>query len=182
MGRKIDELHIRILVDGKVNVGKLMGEAGFAALVDVFYNDLSSRRILFDTGGATPALSHNLEQMEIDISTVDMIILSHGHWDHEPPGAVHCPGNIVHVGHGTNGQLLSQLEVVETGPADQDIDPPAAEFGKVVQHLGAFNGKLHARIVEDEYVRQAVQVQERMDEGPDQDIAQLIIPPPHPVV
>jgi len=82
MGRKIDELNIRILVDGKVNVGKLMGEAGFAALVDIFYNDLSNRRLIFDTGGATPALVHNLKQMEIDISTVDMIILSHGHWDH----------------------------------------------------------------------------------------------------
>ncbi len=82
MARKIEELNIRILVDNKVNIGKLMGEAGFAALVDVYYNDQSSTRLLFDTGGATPALVHNLKQMEIDISTVDMIILSHGHWDH----------------------------------------------------------------------------------------------------
>jgi len=58
MSRKIDELHIHILVDGHVDVGNLMGEAGFAALV------------------------HNLKQMELNLSSVDMIILSHGHWDH----------------------------------------------------------------------------------------------------
>ncbi len=82
MARKIDEVHIRILVDGIVNVGKLMGEGGFAALVDVYYNDKSAKKLLFDTGGSTPALLHNLKQMEIEISLVDMIILSHGHWDH----------------------------------------------------------------------------------------------------
>lgn len=82
MARRIDELNIRILVDGKVNAWELMGDAGFAALVDVYYDDLSSTRLLFDTGEGTPALAHNIEQMEIDLSTVDQIILSHGHWDH----------------------------------------------------------------------------------------------------
>ncbi|MFW9844898.1 MAG: MBL fold metallo-hydrolase, partial [Candidatus Thorarchaeota archaeon] len=82
MARKIDEVHIRILVDGHVGVGKLMGEAGCAALVEIYYNDKSSRVLLFDTGGSTPALLHNIKQMEIEISLIDMIILSHGHWDH----------------------------------------------------------------------------------------------------
>ena len=35
MSKKIDDLHIRILVDGTVNTWKVLGEAGFAALVDV---------------------------------------------------------------------------------------------------------------------------------------------------
>lgn len=82
MSKGIDEVHIRILADGNVNVGKFMGEAGFAALVDVYYNDMSNTRLLFDTGSSTPALVHNLKQMEIDVSSVDMIVLSHGHWDH----------------------------------------------------------------------------------------------------
>ena len=82
MSKGIDEVHIRILVDGNVNVGKLMGEGGFAALVDVYYDDMSSTRLLFDTGGSTPALVHNLKAMELDLSTVDIVILSHGHWDH----------------------------------------------------------------------------------------------------
>ncbi len=82
MSRKIDELHIHILADGHVDVGNLMGEAGFAALIDVFYDDMSESRLLLDTGSSTPALVHNLKQMELNLSSVDMIILSHGHWDH----------------------------------------------------------------------------------------------------
>jgi 7,8-dihydropterin-6-yl-methyl-4-(beta-D-ribofuranosyl)aminobenzene 5'-phosphate synthase len=82
MARKIDEVQIRILVDGNIGVGKLMGEHGFAALVDVYYNDKSAKRLLFDTGGATPALLHNIKQMDVVLSTVDMIVISHGHWDH----------------------------------------------------------------------------------------------------
>ena len=82
MSRAIEEIHIRIVVDGKVSIGKFMGDAGFAALVDVFYDDSSNTRLLFDTAGATPALMHNLGLSKIDSSSIDMIILSHGHWDH----------------------------------------------------------------------------------------------------
>jgi 7,8-dihydropterin-6-yl-methyl-4-(beta-D-ribofuranosyl)aminobenzene 5'-phosphate synthase len=82
LARKIDEVNIRILADGHVSVGNLIGEAGFSALVDVYYNDKSAKRILFDTGGATPALLHNVEKLDIVLSTVDMIVISHGHWDH----------------------------------------------------------------------------------------------------
>ena len=82
MSRTIEEIHIRIVVDGKVSIGKFMGDAGFAALVDVFYDDSSNTRLLFDTAGATPALMHNLGLSKIDGSSIDMIILSHGHWDH----------------------------------------------------------------------------------------------------
>lgn len=82
MPRAIEEIHIRIVVDGKVLVEKVMGEFGFTALVDVFYDDMSNIRLLFDTAGSTPALMHNLELSNIDSSSIDMIVLSHGHWDH----------------------------------------------------------------------------------------------------
>ncbi len=82
MTRAINEIHIRIIVDGKVSAPKVMGDAGFAALVDVFYDDMSNIRLLFDTGASTPALMHNLRVEEIDSTSIDMIILSHGHWDH----------------------------------------------------------------------------------------------------
>ncbi|TFG28723.1 MBL fold metallo-hydrolase [Candidatus Thorarchaeota archaeon] len=84
MSKGIDEVNIRILVDARVDSGnyRLMAERGFAALIDVYYDDMSSTRLLFDTGSSTPALVHNLKEMNLDISTVDMVILSHGHWDH----------------------------------------------------------------------------------------------------
>ena len=46
MVKAIDEIYIRIIVDGKASVRNLMGEAGFAALVDLFYDDMSNIRLL----------------------------------------------------------------------------------------------------------------------------------------
>ncbi|MHA1136239.1 MAG: MBL fold metallo-hydrolase [Candidatus Thorarchaeota archaeon] len=82
MARKIDEVNFRIIVDEHLENWKAMGEKGFAVLIDVYYDDMSSTRLLLDTGSGTPALVHNLKEMNLDVSAVDMIILSHGHWDH----------------------------------------------------------------------------------------------------
>ncbi len=79
-------IEIRILVDGNVDIRKVMGEAGFAALVSITYDDSSQFRFLFDTGGGTPALEYNMnlfkDQMGGDWSSIEKIVLSHGHWDH----------------------------------------------------------------------------------------------------
>ncbi len=82
MVKAIEEIYIRIIVDGKVNARNVMGEAGFAVLVDIFYDDMSNIRLLFDAAGSTPALMHNIKVGEIDSTSIDMIVLSHGHWDH----------------------------------------------------------------------------------------------------
>ncbi|MFW9798755.1 MAG: MBL fold metallo-hydrolase [Candidatus Thorarchaeota archaeon] len=86
MARAIVEVEIRILTDGNVQLGKFLGEAGFAALATARYDDSSEFQFLFDTGGGTPALEHNVkvlkERQGIDVSGVAMIVLSHGHWDH----------------------------------------------------------------------------------------------------
>ena len=86
MTRTIEEVEIRILADGNVQAGRVIGEAGFAALVKVRYDDTSEFEFLFDTAGGTPALEHNVNLMKEtlgrDLSSIEMIILSHGHWDH----------------------------------------------------------------------------------------------------
>jgi len=82
MGRQIEEIEILILIDGHVATGMLLGEAGFSALVDVTYDDDSQFRLIFDTGSDTPALQHNLEILEEDLDSIDILVLSHGHWDH----------------------------------------------------------------------------------------------------
>ena len=86
MTRAIQEVEIRILADGNVQAGRVIGEAGFAALVRVRYDDSSEFQFLFDTAGGTPALEHNVklmkEMLDRDLSSIEMIILSHGHWDH----------------------------------------------------------------------------------------------------
>ncbi len=86
MTKAIEEVEIRILADNNVKGGRIMGEAGFAALVKVRYDDSSEFQFLFDTAGGTPALEHNAkflkESFGIDLSSIEMIVLSHGHWDH----------------------------------------------------------------------------------------------------
>lgn len=86
MTRAIVEVEIRVLADGNVRAGRVIGEAGFAALVKVRYDDSSEFQFLFDTAGGTLALEHNVklmkEMLDRDLSSIEMIILSHGHWDH----------------------------------------------------------------------------------------------------
>lgn len=57
----------------------LLAEHGFAALVDL---QEAGVRILWDAGVTTIALLENVGRLEIDLTTVDMIALSHGHDDH----------------------------------------------------------------------------------------------------
>jgi 7,8-dihydropterin-6-yl-methyl-4-(beta-D-ribofuranosyl)aminobenzene 5'-phosphate synthase len=57
----------------------LLAEHGFAALVDL--KDVGTR-ILWDAGMTKTVLLENARRMEIDLSKVDKIALSHGHGDH----------------------------------------------------------------------------------------------------
>jgi len=57
----------------------LLAEHGFAALVDL---KEAGVRILWDAGVSATALLENARLMEIDLTTVDIIALSHGHRDH----------------------------------------------------------------------------------------------------
>jgi 7,8-dihydropterin-6-yl-methyl-4-(beta-D-ribofuranosyl)aminobenzene 5'-phosphate synthase len=54
----------------------LLGEWGLSILIEV-----DGLRILFDTGASISA-AHNADVMGQDLSTVDKIVLSHGHFDH----------------------------------------------------------------------------------------------------
>jgi len=50
---------------------------GFSCLIR-----LATKTILFDTGGDSPTLLHNMRQLEIDPGEVDIVVLSHIHGDH----------------------------------------------------------------------------------------------------
>ncbi len=45
------------------------------------YAEVGSRKVLFDTG-ASAALIKNAELLGINLRSADMVVLSHGHWDH----------------------------------------------------------------------------------------------------
>jgi 7,8-dihydropterin-6-yl-methyl-4-(beta-D-ribofuranosyl)aminobenzene 5'-phosphate synthase len=59
----------------------LRAEHGFSALVTV---EKGGRRtqILFDAGRTPDGLVENMRRLELDPGDIDMVVLSHGHWDH----------------------------------------------------------------------------------------------------
>ena len=74
-GHKVQQLEIRILSTMLADEG--FGEWGFAALVEV-----DGRKILFDTGANEDTVQRNLKAMKLDLSDVELVILSHNHDDH----------------------------------------------------------------------------------------------------
>lgn len=59
----------------------LRAEHGFSALIDVYLNNIS-HRALFDTGASGDVVLFNVGRLGVDLSDVETIILSHGHFDH----------------------------------------------------------------------------------------------------
>ncbi len=78
----IDKLGIQIIVENTAGNQGTLGESGFSALIKINYEDSTTQQILFDTGPSPIAFQNNVMQMKIDLSTIDAIVLSHGHWDH----------------------------------------------------------------------------------------------------
>jgi 7,8-dihydropterin-6-yl-methyl-4-(beta-D-ribofuranosyl)aminobenzene 5'-phosphate synthase len=74
-GHKVTQLDIKILSTMLADEG--FGEWGFAALVEV-----DGRKILFDTGAHEDTVQRNLRELKVDLSDVELVILSHNHADH----------------------------------------------------------------------------------------------------
>ena len=49
---------------------------GFSCLIE------NKKKILFDTGGDAHILEFNMEKMSIDPKEIDIVVISHEHWDH----------------------------------------------------------------------------------------------------
>jgi 7,8-dihydropterin-6-yl-methyl-4-(beta-D-ribofuranosyl)aminobenzene 5'-phosphate synthase len=60
----------------------LLGQWGLSFLVEIIDGSGHKRKVLMDTGLDKRALLHNVKKLEIDLSDVDCIVLSHGHLDH----------------------------------------------------------------------------------------------------
>lgn len=59
----------------------LIAEPGFSALVR-FEKDGRERTVLFDTGVSPNGMVQNMRRLGIAAADVEVIVLSHGHWDH----------------------------------------------------------------------------------------------------
>jgi 7,8-dihydropterin-6-yl-methyl-4-(beta-D-ribofuranosyl)aminobenzene 5'-phosphate synthase len=59
----------------------ILAEHGFSAVVTIYADD-NSRSILFDFGFSEYGAAYNADALEVDLSTVEAMVLSHGHMDH----------------------------------------------------------------------------------------------------
>ena len=69
------EISVTTLAENTAGLGYL-GEWGFSLLVEV-----AGKRILFDTGAGVAA-AENTRRLGLDLRNIDVIVLSHGHYDH----------------------------------------------------------------------------------------------------
>lgn len=72
---RVKSLNIQILSTMVADSG--IGEWGFAALVEV-----DGQKILFDTGALPDTVSKNVKELQVDLSDIPDVILSHNHSDH----------------------------------------------------------------------------------------------------
>lgn len=70
-------LKVTILYDNTTCRSDLTADWGFACLVEAY-----GKTILFDTGAKGPILLDNMKKLNIDPSSIEDVVISHGHWDH----------------------------------------------------------------------------------------------------
>lgn len=73
----VQSLELIIVYDNNPFDNRLLASWGFSCLIR-----LPQETILFDTGGDSSTLLHNMRQLQIDPKEVDAIVLSHIHGDH----------------------------------------------------------------------------------------------------
>ncbi len=69
---------ITVLYDNESVVEGLRQDWGFAALVE----PEAGPPVLFDTGADGRTLLHNATRLDVDLSVIEAIVISHWHWDH----------------------------------------------------------------------------------------------------
>jgi 7,8-dihydropterin-6-yl-methyl-4-(beta-D-ribofuranosyl)aminobenzene 5'-phosphate synthase len=72
----LSQLNLTVLSENRVVDPNLIAEQGLSILIDTPHE-----KILFDTG-QTEAFLKNAKQLNINMSTIRKVILSHGHYDH----------------------------------------------------------------------------------------------------
>lgn len=116
----LKEVTITILVDNLAREG-LAAEHGFAVLIGA-----GGRKILFDTGQTGAVLGGNADALGEDLSGVEAMVLSHGHYDHTggmPLALARAPGAAVWCHPGVFAPRWS----LRDGAAREIGMPPAAQ-------------------------------------------------------
>ncbi len=70
-------MKVTIIYDNEAFDKSLKPDWGFSCLIEAF-----GRKILFDTGANGDILLGNMKKLNIDPALIDIIFISHAHWDH----------------------------------------------------------------------------------------------------
>jgi 7,8-dihydropterin-6-yl-methyl-4-(beta-D-ribofuranosyl)aminobenzene 5'-phosphate synthase len=73
----MEAVRVTVLVENTAVARGYRAEHGLALWLEA-----GSERVLFDTGQTGEALLHNATRMDVDLTAVDAVVLSHGHYDH----------------------------------------------------------------------------------------------------
>ncbi|HID31522.1 MAG TPA: MBL fold metallo-hydrolase [Desulfobacterales bacterium] len=71
-------MKVTLVYDNTAHNKALLPDWGFSCYVEIE----NTPRILFDTGASSTILLHNIEKLGIDPGGIDIIVISHAHWDH----------------------------------------------------------------------------------------------------
>jgi 7,8-dihydropterin-6-yl-methyl-4-(beta-D-ribofuranosyl)aminobenzene 5'-phosphate synthase len=72
-----DKVIFTVIYDNYSSSDQCVGDWGFSCLIEG-----KEKTVLFDTGTKPEIFRRNLEELKIDISNIDIIVISHNHGDH----------------------------------------------------------------------------------------------------
>ncbi len=72
-----DQVNFTVIYDNYSSSGECTGDWGFSCLIEG-----KEKTVLFDTGTKPEIFRRNLEKLKVDISNIDVIVISHNHGDH----------------------------------------------------------------------------------------------------
>ena len=78
MQYKQNQIEITLIYDNEVHTPGLRADWGFSCLIE----REDTPTILFDTGANGSTLLQNMGKLTIDPLSIDIVVISHAHWDH----------------------------------------------------------------------------------------------------
>ncbi len=97
-------MKLRVVYDNEAKEG-LKSDWGFSCLIES-----GGRKLLFDTGASGKILAYNMQQLELRKEEIEIIALSHEHWDHVGGlDAVLHPGVTVYLPHSFSRRLKEEV-------------------------------------------------------------------------
>ncbi len=144
-----DDIRITIVMNDRAGEG-LVAEHGFSLWIEV-----AGRHILFDTGESS-AFASNAGRLGIDLSMTDILVLSHGHYDHtggvahllELTGNAHiyCHPGVMSARYSIKDGSARPIQIPEESAAAMKSVTPA-QLHWVEQPLTLFEEEAHGLVV-----------------------------------